>query len=1039
MKIRSHKLWRHGNIHTRRLAMELRLEGAEGVFLTRKDIRRLPKMFDPPQGRVADCPAWRRLRGARQPVPAAAVVEVLSLITQRCAYWPVKFCAWRADAANPEAASPEAADPGDADAAPDTPAPSLQAQGRAVFEIGSERTGRAAAAVAVAVTTAMIKGVSRARLHDLFFRQLEDFIGSTGQQTPAADSLRLAALASKRSIPWSSLHESQYLQLGSGRYTHILKGSESTHTASVSRAISRDKRLTREMLAEADLPVARQRTARSEKTVVSQAQAIGYPLVVKPLDGNMGNGVTVGVADDEQLLRAFHHARKFSRTIVLEHLIEGDEYRLLVVDGRYVSAMHRSPAQVRGDGLSTVAALVALENTRPERASVERGRTSVMKAIQIDDEAIRVLSDQGLTPDSVPPEGVRVLLRQESNLSRGGEPFDVTDRVHPSIRDVAERAADVIGLDVCGVDFITTDVERPYTETGGAICELNSRPGVNPHLHVMGKEAHKVTDAMLEMLYPPGAPARIPIVVLLGSPSQTRAMRRDIEAVATRANRPLGAVLSRRNGKARPATLLSDTGGALGRDNRIEAGIIEITPTQVVRRGIGAEYVDLALLAPSDGSETHELAADTVTRIASSRVAALDDPAALARALEVLGLPTGDAVAFPTPFPEAREGAMTLASDRLTALFVGDVGFGESYAHRPRMEGLPEILATQGPGYSLAGLRGLLGMADLTIANLEVPLANTPDPALEGRKNYLGWCRAQPTLAALQEARIDAVTLANNHALDCGTSGLAETMMRLHGAGIAGFGAGGNADAAAEPFIHRFTVGGTERALVVFAGFERRARYQNEYHWYADDRLAGIGKLAEARIATQIAALRDTLPNPTFVVFPHWGVDYAGITGKQRKSAAALAHAGADLVIGHGAHVVQDAEMVGDCLVIYNIGNFVWNTPGRFSKRGAAPYGLAVALNFGEDPAEGLGLRLYPIVIDNAVTGFQNRPVTSEEFADALEKLPLGPHGLFHPAQDEVGFHLETTLSGRGAVAVNDVAVSFNHRAPSESMSGEVI
>ncbi len=1024
MEIKSHKLLRRGNIHTRRLALELRLEGAAGVFLTRKDIRRLPQIFDAPQGRVTDCPAWRRLMRARQPVPAAAVVEMLALITQRCAYWPVKFGAWR-----------EASDPAETDATDAAPAPDIQAQGRAIFEVGSQEIGREAAKMAVAVTTAMIKGVSRTKLNALFFKRLEGFLKSTNQQTPAADALELAALAATRSIPWSPLHRSQYLQLGTGRYVHLLKGSESTNTASVSRAISRDKRLTRDMLNEAGLPVARQRTARSEKAAVQQARAIGYPLVVKPLDGNMGNGVTVGVPSEERLLRAFHHAQKFSRRVVLEHVIPGEEYRLLVVNGRYVSAMHRSPAQVRGDGSSTVQELVTLENTRPERVPATRGRTSVMKSIQLDDEATELLNDQGLTADSVPTNGTKVLLRQESNLSRGGEPFDVTDKVHSSIRDVAERAAAVIGLDVCGVDFITTDLERPYTETGGAICEVNSRPGVNPHLHVMGDDAHKVTGAMLDMLYPIGTPARIPVVVLLGAPGQTRQMRRDIEAVATRANRPLGAVFSRVRSKERRATLRSETGETLSRDSRIEAGIIEITPAQMVRRGLGVEYVDLAVLAPSDGSDTNEQAAQSISRIVGPRTASLDDPASLARALEALGLPIDAILLQDVPEPEVPARAMTLATDSLTALFVGDVGFGESYMHRPRVAGLQDILAAHGPGYCLSGLKGLLDSADVTIANLEVPLAATPDPALEGRKNYLGWSDAAPTVAALKDANISAVTLANNHMLDCGTAGLSETQARLQSVGIASFGAGSNGEAAARPFVHRFAVNGVERSLVVFGGFERRGRYENEYHWYAGRRIAGIAKLAAQRIADQIAELRDTLPDPTFVVFPHWGVDYADVTQKQRDMATTLADAGADLIIGHGAHIVQDAEMIKDCAVIYNIGNFVWNTPGRFSKRGVPPYGLAVALDFTDQQQGRAALRLYPIVTDNALTEFRNRPVTAEEFEDALEHLPFAAPQLFRRAEDSVGFHLEMELPVRRPIMANDMPIDMGQPAPAADLA----
>ncbi|PVA09241.1 hypothetical protein DC366_15190 [Pelagivirga sediminicola] len=311
------------------------------------------------------------------------------------------------------------------------------------------------------------------------------------------------------------------------------------------------------------------------------------------------------------------------------------------------------------------------------------------------------------------------------------------------------------------------------------------------------------------------------------------------------------------------------------------------------------------------------------------------------------------------------------------------------------------------------------------------------DPALSERKSYLGWCDPAPTLAALKDAGIDAVTLANNHMLDCGTAGLTETQTMLHGAGIASFGAGEDETAAARPFIHRFAMNGAERTLVVFGGFERRARYDHEYNWYAGPRIAGIGKLDADRIAAQIASLRDTLPNPTFVVFPHWGVDYAGVTQKQRDMAAALAAAGADLIIGHGAHIVQDAEMIDGCAVLYNIGNFVWNTPGRFSSRAVPPYGLAVALEFTSASEAGATLRLYPIVTDNSVTEFRNRPVTSGEFEHAQDHLEFGPSGLFSPGRDAAGFHLELVVPSER----DDSAAHIPHdlaAAPEEPQTAEL-
>ncbi|AGT08235.1 CapA family protein [Paracoccus aminophilus] len=980
MKMTTSAVYLPGNIYTRRLALELSLEGAAGVELPPQRLRDVAKAFGFIRHSVLDFPAWRRVTRAKEPVPVAALVELLAVLVQRYAYWPVKFCGWRAQ---PEDLS-----------APTAAAKGAQAKGYAIFEISSEGPGREAARVALTLAEAVVEGRDGAALEELFLSEMAGFLKKTLRETPSADALLIARAAQARGIPWSVLSRSQYLRLGIGRDSHTLYGTESTNTTSIARAISRDKALSNDLLRRAGLPAARQRTARTEDEAVAHARTLGFPLVVKPLTGNMGQGVTVGASDEAQILRAFHRAREVSRDVVLETMIEGDETRLLVVNGRMISAVRRHPAQVRGDGTSTVRALVEASNRQPEREQVLTGRMAVMKPIQLDGEALELLAAQKLTLEAVPQGGQVVLLRQESNISRGGHPEDVTRLVHPSIRRVAERAAAAVGLDVCGVDFITTDLSAHWNTTGGAICEVNSRPGINMHLFVSGKGAGRITDAFLDMLFPDDSRPRLPVVALLGEPEETLPLRRAIEATAARANRPLAVVTT----EERRTTVLSSsrwaaTAAGLIWDDLAEAAVIEITPKQLVRDGLGFDRVDLAVLPPKSVTATQELAAQVLRHLAGPRVVIRGEAEAPAQALAALGLPVtaldDQLVQGPSANPAAAPRHETSA-DEFTALFVGDVGFGESYMHHPRVAGLQQLLSTQGHGYSLAGLQGLLGGADLTVANLEVPLAGRPDLALQGRKKYLGWSDPSRSLAALRDAGIDAVTLANNHALDCGTEGLSETLLRLREGGIASFGAGADAEAAGLPFIHRFTVGGVERSLVVYGGFETRARYEERYRWYADRGFAGVSKIDPDRIARSVAALRQVLPNPLFIAFPHWGTDYEPITAGQRETAAALAKAGLDLVIGHGAHFSQGAEIVEACPVLFNIGNFVWNTPGRFNKRDVAPYGTAVALIFRRGQRGGPTLRLYPLMVDNAQTNFQNRPVTPEEFPAAAQVITAG-------------------------------------------------
>ncbi len=192
----------------------------------------------------------------------------------------------------------------------------------------------------------------------------------------------------------------------------------------------------------------------------------------------MGKGVTVEIQDEERLIEAFRRAQKISRQVIVEKFIPGEDYRLLVINGRFIAAAHRKAAQVQSDGTSTVRDLIKAENARSDREPILSGRMASMKQIKLDRKALGVLEEQGLTLDCVPEKGQAVLLRRESNISRGGESFDVTQSVHPSVRSMAERTAAVIGLDVCGVDYITTDLSRECREVRR--CNLRGEQSPRP-------------------------------------------------------------------------------------------------------------------------------------------------------------------------------------------------------------------------------------------------------------------------------------------------------------------------------------------------------------------------------------------------------------------------------------------------------------------------------------------------------------------------------------------------------------------------------
>lgn len=282
-----------------------------------------------------------------------------------------------------------------------------------------------------------------------------------------------------------------------------------------------DKTLTNQLLRMVGVPVPDGRPASSAEEAWATAQAIGLPVVLKPGDGNQGKGVSVNLATEAEVHAAYALAARYGRVLV-ERYVQGDDYRLLVVGGKLVAAARRDRAQVVGDGERTVAALVALVNQDPRRRP---GHASVLTRIVLDEAARLVLAQQGLTDASVPDAGQVVYLRSNSNLSTGGTATDVTDCVHPRNAQVAELAAQILALDVAGIDMLCQDITRPLSEQGGAIVEVNAAPGLRMHLAPAVGQPRDVGAPIVAMLYPEGAPARIPVVAVTGTNGKTTTTR----------------------------------------------------------------------------------------------------------------------------------------------------------------------------------------------------------------------------------------------------------------------------------------------------------------------------------------------------------------------------------------------------------------------------------------------------------------------------------------------------------------------------------
>jgi len=351
---------------------------------------------------------------------------------------------------------------------------------------------------------------------------------------------------------------------------------------------------------------------------------------------------------------------------------------------------------------------------------------------------------------------------------------------------------------------------------------------------------------------------------------------------------------------------------------------------------------------------------------------------------------------------------MARAQDRPhTLLFGGDVAHGEMFANR----------ATARMGYDepFAGLRPLLDRADWTVVNLETPLTARRDSPFSGRKQFIHYSDPERAPAAFAALGIDAVSLANNHMLDQGAAGLADTIAALERHGIAWGGAGPDAEAAAAPLIRRFEGrDGTAREVAVFASFQEGAWYEAA-GFYAGAATPGTARLDVGDFARRCAALKAARPGIIVIAFPHWGANYAWASALQKRLGRGLVEAGADLVIGHGAHHLQEVERWQGRWIFYGIGNFMFASGGRFAQfPGVFPVSLALELVLPTGGFAAGEVRAWPLQSDNLATGFRTRLATSAEAGRALVRMTgsesLAADGITPHMQDRAAPFLSFAL-----------------------------
>jgi cyanophycin synthetase len=494
-------------------------------------------------------------------------------------------------------------------------------------------------AAAVAAVQSLVAGGSPELAEDI--QNIKHLIERTrlGLSTAA-----IAAAARRRGIPVRRVGAHSLLQLGYGRSRRLVCAALTEQTSALGVDIAADKMLAKQLLASAGIPVPEGVVAGSAQEAAAALQRLGAPVVIKPLGGNHGRCVTVGVGTAAAAAAAFAKAAAAGPAVIVESYVAGNDYRVLVIDGQVAAAAQLCPASVLGDGTQTVSQLVAQVNADPRRGD---GHTRELTRIVVDDEVLRQLDAVGLNGCSVPAGGQLVALRQNANLSTGGTSRDVTDLVHDDIAALCHRAAAAVGLDICGIDVRLPDIGAPLGS--GAVIELNACPGLRMHLAPTEGRPRDVAAAVVDRLYPPGAPTRIPIIAVTGTNGKTTTVRM-IGHVLRQAGVRVG--MASTDGVYCAGRLVCDADASGPRsaqlvldDTAVEAAVLETARGGIIRGGLGYDEADVAVVTNitadhlgADGIDdlaelihVKALVAEEV-RAGGSVVLNADDPAAAALA-----------------------------------------------------------------------------------------------------------------------------------------------------------------------------------------------------------------------------------------------------------------------------------------------------------------------------------------------------------------------------------------------------------------------
>jgi cyanophycin synthetase len=386
-----------------------------------------------------------------------------------------------------------------------------------VYSYMEEKVGVYAGRAAVRIAQALADNVVYDLQNDI--QQMRE-IREDERLGPSTGSIVEEAAA--RGIPWIRLNRNSLVQLGYGVNQKRIQATVASTTSSIAVEIACDKEDTKNLLEAQSIPVPRGKIIRDEDDLKDAIKDLGYPLVLKPLNGNHGRGATINVRTWEMAVEALTIAKKISRSVIVEKFITGYDHRILVINYKFICAAQRKPAAVLGDGKSTIQQLIDKVNEDPRRGF---GHEKMLTSIKVDEMTEQILEEKNLTLSTVLPKGEELFLKRTANLSTGGTATDVTEIVHPYNVFMCERIARIIGLDICGIDIMTPDISEPLTEIGGAVLEVNAAPGFRMHIAPTDGLPRNVAEPVVDMLYPPGSTSRVPIIAVTGTNGKTTTTR----------------------------------------------------------------------------------------------------------------------------------------------------------------------------------------------------------------------------------------------------------------------------------------------------------------------------------------------------------------------------------------------------------------------------------------------------------------------------------------------------------------------------------